>query len=397
MKREIIAAVAVATMASACCSNPQTPTQMAQSKIDSLFTERYAVMAEDGKATFPNPGGTVIIKKGDTVLFEKAYGIADIETKAPIDSNTFFNIASVTKQFTAVAILKLQAEGKIDIDKSIYDVAPGVNKYLPKAKKPFTDITVKQLMSHSSGIQDTRPRESREFCLTATDMESLEYMTGIKELSFTPGTEYEYINPTFQLLYIMIQELSGKPFEQYMREEIFTPAGMEQTLYFEKDRVIPNMSHGYMPTDEEATEANKVFKEFDYGEETFFATKADGGLYTSINEFVKWEKALAENKIISQELKELAYSEITKVSGSTYCDYQNRPYTSYGCGWFMESKPNMPKKVYHTGDNGGFQIYAAKFPHNGLTITVFENRHDHSRWQMVEKLDAIAAEAGWLE
>ncbi len=384
----LAAATTMGTMIS--CSSP-TPTkdEIAVQKLDSLFTERYSPQ--------PNPGGTVLIMKGDSVLYQNSWGIADTELNTTIDANTFFNIASVSKQFTAVAIMKLHQEGKLDIYKSIYDVAPSVNKFLPKKQKPFSDIRIVDLMAHSSGIPDSRPREDRNFTLTATDMESLQYMKDLKELNFTPGTEYEYMNPTFQLLYVMIEAASGMPFEQYMREMIFTPAGMEETLYFQADREIPRMAHGYVTEDDNAPAETKQFRQYDYGEETFFATKADGGIYTSITEFVQWEKALRNNLFMTPEMTAEAHGPVTKITGSTFSSYQNRPNTSYGYGWFIEDNPGMPRKVYHTGDNGGFQIYAGRFPEKEVLMLVFENRNDHSRWKMVEKLDAIAKEAGWLD
>ena len=117
------AATTMGTMIS--CSSPApTKDEIAVQKLDSLFTERYSPQ--------PNPGGTVLIMKGDSVLYQNSWGIADTELNTTIDANTFFNIASVSKQFTAVAIMKLHQEGKLDIYKSIYDVAPSVNKFLPK-------------------------------------------------------------------------------------------------------------------------------------------------------------------------------------------------------------------------------------------------------------------------
>ena len=384
----LAAATTMGTMIS--CSSPApTKDEIAVAKLDSLFTERYSPQ--------PNPGGTVLIMKGDSILYENSWGIADTELNTAIDGNTFFNIASVSKQFTAVAIMKLHEEGKLDIYKSIYDVHPSVNKFLPKKKKPFTDITVKDLMAHSSGIPDSRPRTDRNFMLTATDMESLQYMKDLKELNFTPGTEYEYMNPTFQLLYIMIEAASGMPFEQYMREMIFTPAGMEETLYFQADREIPRLAHGYVTEDDDAPAESKQVRQYDYGEETFFATKADGGIYTSTHEFVQWEKALRNNLFMTPAMTAEAHGPVTKITGSTFSSYQTRPNTSYGYGWFIEDNPGMPRKVYHTGDNGGFQIYAGRFPEKEVLMLVFENRNDHSRWKMVEKLDAIAKEAGWLD
>ncbi len=378
------------TIIGGCLNNPRNKMEIAKDRIDSLFNERYKIEVQ-GEKKETLPGGTIIILKDDNILFKKSYGVADLSTLTNIDSNTFFNIASVSKQFTAVAILKLHSEGKLDINSSIYDIHPEVNSYLPKERKPFTDITIKDLMMHSSGIPDSRPRDDRNFCLTATDMESIAYLKGIDSLNFAPGTEYEYMNPTFQLLYIIIEKITGQSFETYMKNEIFLPSGMKNTLYFEAERFIPNMAHGYVLDSD-----SKEFKQYDYGEETFFATKADGGIYTSIEEFINWEKSLSTNKIISQELLNEAYSPLNKVTGSAYSSYQNRPYTSYGYGWFIEEKPNMPKKVYHTGDNGGFQIYAAKYPDKKLTILVFENRNDNSRYKMAEELENIALKAEWI-
>lgn len=222
-------------------------------------------------------------------------------------------------------------------------------------------------------------------------MQSIGFLKELDHLHFEPGTAYEYQNPTFQLCYPIIEQLSGKTFDQYMRDQIFTPAGMEETVYFEANRDIPRMAHGYITEDK-----GETWQEYDYGEETFFATKADGGIYTSTHEFAKWEKALQDNLLLQEATKEKAHSSITNVSGSTFSSYQNRPYTSYGYGWFIEEKPDMPKKVYHTGDNGGFQIYAGRFPAKKILVLVFENRNDRSRWKMVEEIDAILNETGFL-
>ena len=361
-----------------CNGNKKSANQIIAEKLDSLFTARY------GENT---PGGTVYIMKGDETVFKKDYGVANYDTDLKIDANTFFNIASVSKQFTAGAILKLHEDGKLSIEDN-------VKKYFPEFKADFFErIKIKHLLSQCSGLPDDRPRDDRNFVLTATDMQSIEFFKELDKINFEPGTNYEYQNPTFQLCYAIIEKVTGKGFEEYMKENIFDPSGMTETLYFEAGRDIPRMAHGYIPEDEAKTQ----WKEYDYGEESFFGTKADGGIYTSINEFVKWEKALRNNIIISDSLKQIAHSAITPVSGSTFSSYQNRPHTSYGYGWFIEEVPGWPKKVYHTGDNGGFQIYAGRFPEKEILVLVFENRNDNSRWNMVKEIDAVLKETGLLD
>ncbi len=361
-----------------CSSGESSKSGEISAKLDSIFMAHYG---ED------TPGASVLMLKGSDVVYQRSFGIANFESGAKIDSTTFFNIASVSKQFTAMAILQLHEKGKLNIDDS-------VAKYFPEFKAEFfKDIKIRHLLSHSSGLPDNRPRTDRNFVLTATDAESIEFFKELDYTNFAPGTNYEYQNPTFQLCAFIIEQASGLGFEEYMRQNIFNPAGMTETLYFEDGRAIPRMAHGY----EAADEAKTQWSECDYGEASFFGTKADGGIYTSIDEFVKWEMALRENVLISDSLKQIAHYPITLVSGSTYSDYQNRPHTSYGYGWFIEEVPGWPKKVYHTGDNGGFQIYAGRFPDKEVLVLIFENRADHDRWATVNAVDATLKQFGLLD
>lgn len=147
------------------------------------------------KHLFPadEPGAAVLVMIGDSVVFDRSYGLSDMTTKATIDGNTFFNIASVSKQFTAVAIMQLQEDGKLSIDDP-------VSKYFPEFKADFwKDITLKHLMAHSSGIPDAR-NYTREVKINGDEALSIAYMDTLSFVHFAPGAAYEYINPTFVLL-----------------------------------------------------------------------------------------------------------------------------------------------------------------------------------------------------
>ncbi len=352
------------------------------------------------------PGAAILILKNDTIIYDKGFGISDLETKAKIDGNTFFNIASISKQFTAVAIMKLAEEGKISLDDN-------VKKYFPSFKADFFNkITIRHLLSHSSGIMDQRPRDNRDFVLYCTDIESIKYMEEITELRFEPGSNYEYVNPTFQLLYVIIEQASGMSFEDYMKKFIFTPSNMNSTIYFSPEKNIPNMAHGYILSEDnlsnKGTEserspeaeaaANEIkkgaksfgkFKECDYGEETFFATKADGGIYTSTHQFVNWFNSISNNKVISPKSILEAQTPKTVVSNSPFSSYQNRPNTWYGYGWFIEKENDEIFKIYHTGGNGGFQTYEATYPDQNVSIILFGNRDDISLWTNVLSIESI--------
>lgn len=351
-------------------------------RLDSLFAERYASAEETA------PGGAVIISLGDSILYEAYFGIADMATHVPIGPETTFNIASVSKQFTVVGLLQLAAEGLVDIDAPLSD---WFGKDYPQ--KFWEKVTPKHLASQSSGIPDSRDRSSREACIFATDSSSAAYFPKIESLRFTPGTAYDYVNPTFILLSKIIERTSGKEFTAYQQENIFDRAGMNDSYYFSPDKTSRNQSHAYMPD----SEAPDGWAEYDYGEETFFATRPDGGIYSTARDMARWETALRKGVILPKEWLDEAYRPHTDVSASQWCDYQRRPYTSYALGWFVEEKPGRPVKVFHTGDNGGYQAYVAKYPSCDLSIIVLENRHDRPRREMAERIEQILLEENLLK
>ena len=343
------------------------------------------------------PGAAVLIMQKDKVVFDKGYGIADINSRKPIDGNTFFNIASVSKQFTAVAILQLAEQGKLSLDDPI-------SHYFPEFKALFwKDIKIKHLLSHSSGIPDARNGMTRQQRIHGDEKLATAYMKDLDYTHFAPGTNYEYINPTFVLLGDIVSKVSGMPFTQYMEQHVFRPAGMKETLYFDRDHQdrIPNMAHAYeygdlseMQEEHSATAASRGssrnWYEYDFGEETFFATRPDGGIYTSTHQFVMWEKALRRNKVLSKASLAQAHTPQTYISKSTYSEYQRRPNTWYGYGWFIEPKTNnSPLKIYHTGDNGGFKILAARYPQAETLLLIFANRTDWDRYAVMSKIEKI--------
>lgn len=368
------------------CKNNPEKEQVA--KLDQLCSSLFP----DGE-----PGAAVLVMKGDDIIFDKGYGIADIETKKAIDGNTFFNIASVSKQFTAVAVLQLAEEGKLSLEDP-------VSKYFPEFKAPFwNDIRIKHLLSHSSGVPDARGGIPRELKIKGDEKLAMSYLPDLDFLHFQPGEAYEYMNPTFVMCGAIVEKVSGQPFTEYVAEHIFKPAGMDKTLYFDPvhQELIPDMAHGYEYEDVEdmpeertagsaASDEPKNWYEYDYGEETFFATRPDGGIYTSTHQFVQWEKALRANKVLSEASRVDAQSPHTFASDSPWSDYQNRPNTWYGYGWFIEPKTDSTKEViYHTGDNGGFKILAARYPEDNALVLIFANRADWDRYEVMQQFEAI--------
>lgn len=332
--------------------------------IDDVFSEVYNNPKE--------PGAAVLILQGNDTIYSRCFGVADMVTKAPVTFETNFCIASVSKQFSAVALLQLAEQGKLSLGDPL-------SKFFPEFRASFfQDITLHHIMSHTSGIPDARDRSDRNFVLYSTDVESVGYMKLLDHLNFTPGTQYEYINPTFQLIYQIVERVTGIPFETYMQENVFGKAGMETCRYYEPERVLSHMAHGYERDDK------GLWHEYDYGEESFFATKADGALYCSINDFVNWERALRDNRVWTAASKRLAYQPWIQIPQDAEYGYQ--PHTGYGYGFFVQDQPGLPTHVYHLGDNGGFTIYAGKIPERDMIFLFFSTRPDIDRLGMVNRV-----------
>ena len=338
------------------------------SRIDSLFEARYA--SPKGVAS---PGGAVIIADRDSIIYERYFGTADLGTGEPVTNNTLFNIASVSKQFTVVALMQQLGSG-LDVP---------VSRYMDYQQKFWGEVTLAHLASHTSGIPDSRDRSDRSKCIFATDSSSIAYFPSVDSLKFAPGTAYDYLNPSFLILAKVVEQKSGEEFCDYVSRHIFGPAGMASAVYFSPEGMPVHTAHAYAPGDDGR------WHEYDYGEETFFATRPDGGIYATARDMLAWETALADGVVLPPEVLACAYAPRISVTDSPWCDYQRYPHTSYGLGWFVDTTPGRPVKVYHTGDNGGFQAYVAKYPATGLRIIVLENRHDRSRRSMAEALDSI--------
>lgn len=352
------------------CSRNDTPAVGADPRVaalDSLFEARYG---DEGQSA---PGCAVLIAEGDSVIYERYFGVADMPSGRAVDEHTLFNIASVSKQFTVAALLQ---QG-IDIDRPCAD-------FFPEYPQAFwREITPAHLASHSSGLPDSRDRSDRNACVYADEEQSVQYFPNVEQLKFAPGSAYDYLNPSFILLAKIVEQTSSQDFYQYQRDHIFTPLGMDATLYFSPDSMPAEAAHAYIP------DADGGWREYDYGEETFFATRPDGGIYSTARDMLKWEQGLASGKVLPDSVLRMAYAPRVNVADSPWCDYQRRPHTAYGLGWFVDSTPGRPVKVYHTGDNGGFQAYVAKYPETGLKIIVLENRHDQDRWSMAQAIDSI--------
>lgn len=358
--------------------------------VEQAIDRECSALFDDG-----GPGAAVLVMQGDKVLFDKGYGLSRLDrtTDNKTNGETLFNIASCSKQFTAVAVLQLTEAGKVRLD------AP-VSEYFPELNADIWDsVEIRHLLSHSSGVPDARGYLSREERVLGDETTATEYLKTLETLHFPPGSDYEYINPTYVLLGQLVERVSGMPFTEYMEQNVLRPAGMQRSRYFEPgiEDMYENTAHGYEYGDlsgegeehhskGQFTNYDLRFREghdwyeYDYGEETFFGTRPDGGLYSSTHEIAMWEKAL--RKMNLQE----AWSPHTKVSGSQWSDYQNREGTWYGYGWFIEPEKGC---VYHTGDNGGFKALICRYPEKETLVVILANRTDWDRYALKSRIEEL--------
>ncbi|HXJ99446.1 MAG TPA: serine hydrolase domain-containing protein, partial [Gelidibacter sp.] len=226
------------------------------------------------------PGGAILIMKGDSIIFSKGYGLADLKTKSKIDENTLFNIGSISKTFVSNAILMLQDEGKLSVEDNM-------SKYFNnfKNKEIAEKVKIKHLLTHTSGLVDNRQTKTDSlFYLTAKDVENWYPTTQAEHLNFEPGTRFEYSNPAYNALALIIEDVSGMPWQKYVADHIFTPSGMNTSTITDGPHPETGVSHAYI-------KINGKWSEKDYGEEPTFAAAGNGGVWSSVNELAKYELA----------------------------------------------------------------------------------------------------------
>ncbi|MEQ9413723.1 MAG: serine hydrolase domain-containing protein, partial [Cyclobacteriaceae bacterium] len=227
------------------CSSPEKPSDNTAS-LDSLFSN--SIPSNE-------PGGAILIMKGDQVIYNKAYGLADMKTKTVITTQTLFNVGSISKTFVSNAILILQSQGKLSVEDSM-------TKYFPdfKNKEIAAKVKIKHLLTHTSGLPDNRPTKTDSvFYLTAKDAENWYPVTQTDTLVFEPGTRYEYSNPAYNGLALIVEQVSNMKWQDFVKQNIFDPSGMTTSTITDGPHPESGVAHAYL-------NRNGKWVERDYGE-----------------------------------------------------------------------------------------------------------------------------------
>ncbi len=304
------------------------------------------------------PGLTVLVAKDGVVLHKKAYGYANYELKAPNKTNYSFGIGSLSKQFTAIAILKLAENNKLSIKDN-------VKKYLPWFNTLEKDnITIEHLLTHTSGLKDFFNNEDfiDHFVKPFSRNSMLEYLK--KEILYEtiPGAEYKYNNGGYVLLSLIIEQISGVSFDEYMAENIFEPLHLHSTFVGSPSKLVHGTVTGYNTS----RDVHKNILRESYLHFNLNWVMGAGAIYSSVEDMHLWNEALRNNKLISSQSLNLAQTPFKLNNGSK---------TKYGFGFEIEIK-NGIIVITHSGMINGFQSNMIHIPEHHLFLVAMSNRID---------------------
>jgi len=331
------------------------------------------------------PGLAVLVKKDGRVVFERGYGLKELRTGSKIDTKTNFRLASVTKQFTAMAIMLLVHDGKLQYETTVGGIFAEFPEYGKK-------ITVRQLLNHTGGLPDYEdlmeavekakgPIWSPEKQIQ--DAEVLTLLESATKGKFAPETRWDYSNSGYVLLGVIVAQVSGKSFGDFLDERIFAPLKMADTMVYKKGKnAVPSRAYGH-------TKDANSFKETDQSSTS--ATLGDGGVYSNVDDLSKWDDALRNHTLLrAEEMKPaLEPAKFGGVKNAVLPDdapaaLHGVP-VEYGFGWFLDPYKGH-ERMWHYGDTMGFKTAIQRFTKDGLTVIVLCNRTDWDPGAMANRV-----------
>jgi len=320
-------------------------------QIDSLVTSKYKEVA---------PGCVILVASKDQIIYRKAFGLADTKTKKPMQPDMIFRLGSMTKQYTAIAILQLVEQGKVKLSDSIQVYV----KDFPH--KPYP-VTIENVLNQTSGIinfmemTNVDPKKELD---NYTPAQGVDYFKD-EPLKFKPGSQFEYSNSNFFLLGYIIELVSGQTYGDYVEQHIIKQAGLKHTYYLNSGKAIPNMATGYSRFDKKHWEDAEL--------QNVTMMYATGGLAANVDDVWQWHQALAKGKLINLPLLDKAYTAYQPETGPA----------QYGYGWFIKEL-DVLKTVEHSGSTDGYQTNELYIPEKDLFVAAFFNGFETDMdWQII--------------
>jgi CubicO group peptidase (beta-lactamase class C family) len=293
------------------------------------------------------PGAGVAVLRGGMPIVGAAYGFADLENRVAATTATNYRLASVTKQFTAAAILLLSEAGRLSIDDP-------VRRWLPALPQSVDETTIRHLLTHTSGLIDFEDLIPGGTTSQLHDADVLRLLEAEKRGYFPAGASYRYSNSGYSLLALIVGRASGEHFASFLRHRIFLPLDMQNTVAFEAGiSTVAHRAYGYSAGLESWTRTDQSLTS---------ATLGDGGIYSSIDDLAKWEAALCDDRLLRPASLRLAFKPATPTDD---------PAVQYGFGWRVTGDT-----VWHSGETTGFRNVIVRYRERCLTVVILTNRGD---------------------
>jgi CubicO group peptidase (beta-lactamase class C family) len=325
------------------------------------------------------PGAAVLVVQDGRVVHKKGYGLADIAANSPITPNTAFDIGSISKPFTAMAIMMLVERGELRYGDSL-------SRFFPEFPSYARKITIWHLLHHTHGFPDyerlfvksgmidkdyPRPSKGKGAGFEPTIRDTLRLLARQKELRFAPGDKYEYGGSGYVLLALIIEKISGKTYRQFLRDNIFQPLGMNSTLVYDETRPkVKNKAVSY-------ARVSQGYKVIDYTPLNLIY--GDGNVNSTLEDLYKWDQALYTERLLRMGTLEQAFTP-GKLNDGTEI--------GYGSGWLVRNSPAL-RRIAHGGSWVGFRSLLVRYPDQRFTIIVLSNFADADRETLVYKIAKI--------
>jgi CubicO group peptidase (beta-lactamase class C family) len=307
------------------------------------------------------PGASVVVIRDGKVIVRRAYGMADLERRVSAAPETDYRLASVSKQFTAMAVMLLAKDGKLRYDQPVRDLLPE----LPAATRA---VTVRHLLNHTSGLWDYEDLVPESRTTQLDDRDVLSLLGSKDSLYFKAGSEYRYSNSGYVLLGMIVARVSRMTLPEFLRARIFEPLGMHASVaHVEGSDTVPRRAYGYSPR-------GGTFVQTD--QSVTSATLGDGGIYTNIDDMTRWDQALYTTQLVDAAALQLATTPPELPGGAA---------TQYGFGWFVDRYRGEPR-WRHTGETSGFRNAIQRFPGRRLTVVVLTNRSSGEPAAIAERI-----------
>ena len=335
------------------CHSPEDPIAATGRQVDEIFASYESGL---------QPGIAIEVIRNGEVLHLGTYGFANIEEATPIANDTAFRLASVSKQFAAMAIMLLEEDGRLSYDDP-------VSRYLPELGF-YEGVTIRHLLQHTSGLPDYYDVMDTSAGMP-TNRDALLLLQQLARVDFAPGERYEYSNAAYDTIGPLVAAVSGMSFAEFVRQRIFLPLGMTHSVVHDETKPeIANRAIGYEPDGE-------GFALNDY--DPLNVIIGSGGIYSTLNDLYRWDQALYGETLVSKATLDLAFTSGTNNAGELL---------EYGFGWRIDEVQGH-KAVRHGGSWVGFRTHILRIPDLRFSIVLLSNRADTDAEDFVDRVAAL--------